>query len=227
MSKKFYYASKVTNGLALFDDKLPKQTKDKLQLTEASLRMATPHYQGVILNDYLKRLELKYPVFYDCTANIGGNFCTIVASGMFKEYHAYEIGTETFKVLKNNVEAIFGQRDNIFLHNEDSVPIIGKDQEAVYLIDPPWGMDYKKDAVISDLILGRSSVLALSMGRGLIIFKLPYNFDTTSLRGCTLRLVDKQKKDIYKYFFIGLDNKNSKTVETKRYDFWSAEHSLK
>jgi hypothetical protein len=130
-------------------------------------------------------------------------------------------------VLKNNVEAIFGQRDNIFLHNEDSVPIIGKDQEAVYLIDPPWGMDYKKDAVISDLILGRSSVLALSMGRGLIIFKLPYNFDTTSLRGCTLRLVDKQKKDIYKYFFVGLDNKNSKTVETKRYDFWSAEHSLK
>ena len=218
------YASKVTNALQLFDDKLPLNIKAKLQITEDSLRMATPYFQGRFLNKFIKE-NFKCNIFCDCTANIGGNFCSVVSDLKFDEYHCFEIGAKTFKVLENNVKAIFGEQKNIYLHNEDSVPYIGKDKNTLYLIDPPWGFDYKKDIVIKDLVLGDSSVNKLMRISGSLIFKLPSNFDV-NFEGATLSLEDNKGRPIYKYFCPGLSNSKSKTVVTKRFDFWHAEQSI-
>jgi predicted RNA methylase len=115
----------------------------------------------------------------DLSGNVGGD--TIRFGMNFKEVDSFELNSENFEALKNNVEVY--DLKNVTLHLGDATKLFNKKVDFLY-IDPPWGgPDYKdkKKLVLKfgsdDLNVYLTTILQQEWKPKYIFLKLPSNYD--------------------------------------------------
>ena len=169
---------------------------DRLQMSDVSLYSTTPWRESnfitrIILNFYneyqplLKPLYDKLPIITDGTANCGGNTVSFHLSGGFKKINAIEIDTNTFDMLKNNLQTYHLSTDDIYCC--DYLSIYKTLQQDIIFLDVPWGgIDYIKTQCL-DLYLSNINIidicydLIINKMASLVVLKLPINYNLPDL----------------------------------------------
>jgi len=169
---------------------------EQLQMTPISLYSTTPWRESnfitrTILNFYngfkptIKPLYDELPILTDSTANCGGNTISFHLSHSFKKINSVEIDTETFNMLKNNLNTYHLPTNNVYCC--DYLSIYKNLQQDVIFIDPPWnGKDYIKVQCL-DLYLSNINIIDIcfdiitSKMATLIVLKLPVNYNLPQL----------------------------------------------
>ena len=139
------------------------------------------------ISEYIKKDFPTVKNIIDGTANIGGN--TVNFSKNFNNVVSIEIMTNTFEILKNNIDVL--EIKNVIMHNQDIIQFIIKNKFNTYdtclFLDPPWtGPFYKLSSVI-DLYFGDINVIdflkdiASKKIIKYICMKVPKNFNFTYL----------------------------------------------
>ena len=113
----------------------------------------------------------------DCTAGLGGD--TFSFSKYFNKVISIELDKNRFKMLKQNI--IHTNIKNVKMYNSDCIKYFKKKCDA-YFFDPPWGgPDYKYKESISIKLSNKSLYEIVKIirkyNKGLIFFKLPFNYD--------------------------------------------------
>jgi len=162
---------------------------DRLQMTPEGEYSITKRRDGEKLIQIMRSIvkNLKSKTITDMTGNVGGD--TILFGLNFKKVVSYEINSENFGALKNNVE-VFGLK-NVELHHGDSYKAVPDIDTDVVYIDAPWGGPEYKDKKDMDLFLGRKRVDELAKvlleDSDYLFLKVPSNYNFQRLDDLGLR----------------------------------------
>lgn len=168
----------------------------KLSMSENSVYSSTPWREAnfisrTILNFFGedKKLVSRYgndPIITDATANIGCNTISFYLSG-FKRVNAVEIDSNTYTMLKSNIETYNFPTNTTYCCNY--LDIYNKLQQDIVFIDSPWGgPDYIKSPCL-DLFLSGTNIVDICFDiiyknlASLIVLKLPINYNLKDLVG--------------------------------------------
>lgn len=163
----------------------------KLKYDSEGLWSITHPDSADVLSTKIKIFEktgIKIDSIFDATAGLGGN--TLSFANNFKRVISCELDPKRFEILENNI-SLYNYK-NIKLYNEDSINLISKLEESIDVIffDPPWGgPTYKYEESLEIYLSGMKLedvciLISNSTKIKLLIFKLPYNYDSTKLISC-------------------------------------------
>ena len=158
----------------------------KLKMTPEGEYSITKRKDGDVLIRHMKSVVkgMKQKTIADLTGNVGGD--TILFALNFKKVFSYEIDSENFDALQNNVE-IF-ELPNVELQKGDSTKLYDGSTDVMY-IDAPWGGPEYKEKKNMDLFLGSEridlyvqKIMKKEKHPMYVFLKLPanYNFDRFS-----------------------------------------------
>jgi predicted RNA methylase len=158
----------------------------KLQMTPEGEYSITKRKDGDVLIRHMKSVikGMKQKTIADLTGNVGGD--TILFALNFKKVYSYEIDSENFDALQNNVEVF--ELPNVELQKGDSTKLYDGNTDVLY-IDAPWGGPEYKEKKDMDLFLGSEridlyvqKIMKKEKYPSHVFLKLPanYNFDRFS-----------------------------------------------
>lgn len=141
--------------------------------TIAEIISSIIHYHLRIIKDDMNNITIT-----DATAGIGGN--TFSFAQWFKQVNAVECKSETYKLLKNNIDIY--NYTNVDCICADYTKIFNQLTQDVIFIDPPWGgktykQILKNKLMLSGYHLGIFCKMLIETMTSLIVLKLPLNFD--------------------------------------------------
>ncbi len=161
---------------------------NKLKYDNEGLWSITHPESADVLSNKIKVFEktgIKINTIFDATAGLGGN--TLSFANNFKKVISCELDKDRFDMLEINISNYNYQ--NITIYNDDSIKLLNNLSEEIDAIffDPPWGGPTYKYEDCVEISLSNMSLdnICLLINKEtnikLIIFKLPYNYNSDSL----------------------------------------------
>lgn len=170
---------------------LPSEPSSKLRFTDVSIYSTTPHdqaeYTANLLLNYYTPEVLKTKIVTEANACIGGMTWSLAKHT--KLVNAIELNPLHAEILRHNLKLY--NLSNINVIEGNCIPLLKPTKSHILFLDPSWGgANYKKEKnivlsyeyngkpyLIDDLVHGYLSYLV-----EMIIIKLPYGYDTESLK---------------------------------------------
>jgi len=184
------------------------QSKHILMDDVSKYSITLPDKADIISEIIKKNYHLAFPddnldelIITDAMACVGGN--TLSFSTNFKDVIANEMNTTRFQYLVHNMKQY--DKTNILFYNDNYLNLIGKTDQHIVFIDPPWGGPIYKSQYKMDIMIQEDSQVKevrldeiindifLNSMTKMIIYKLPTNHN-----------IDNFKK--YKYKMMCLKN---------------------
>lgn len=182
--------------MRIFGD-LPSNTRNKLQWDAVAEFSTTNEYVGRRISEILSRLGSKC---IDATACVGG--MTRFLSTHFDHVTAYEIDSERFGFLKNNIEVL--SLKNVTCIHGDCLNLC--ERTDVIFIDPPWGGPGYKNSDSIRLELSEVPLHEvcdrLAKYTKYIALKVPQNFDERHFLSHISLCVTHQKYQFIRMNFL-------------------------
>jgi predicted RNA methylase len=171
------------------DSKKYFSTDKKMRFTDVSLYSTTPTEQSLytvsLLSAFYTEKDLKNKIITEANACIGGNTWTFADA--CKSVNSVEISDLHSDILKHNMSAL--GRKNITVYNNNYMEVYKDLEQDILFLDPPWGgVDYKNNKIELYYKYNGTThhlyelVNELSYLCELLIMKVPYNSDFTSLQ---------------------------------------------